>query len=206
MVTAGDYRYKKPFLPGEIIDVEIRSPLVGVPDVSQLTFSHANGKVTPKRSRRSNRSGRRSKFPAARCQHPCALQSRAWMIFAIPSASSLSIPPSLPTSGAPGSARSRKRPRPCGRRSAACPSISSTRRYRPAGWTVRQVAHHVPDSHMNAYIRCKLALTEDNPTIRPYNETEWAKVADTARTPVEVSLALLESLHTPVGDPARLAR
>jgi len=68
--------------------------------------------------------------------------------------------------------------------------------YRPGGWTVRQVAHHVPDSHMNAYIRCKLALTEDNPTIKAYNETEWAKVADTARTPVNVSLTLLESLHT----------
>jgi DinB superfamily len=68
--------------------------------------------------------------------------------------------------------------------------------YRPGGWTVRQVAHHVPDSHMNAYIRCKLALTEDNPTIRPYNETEWAKIADTAKTPVDVSLTLLESLHT----------
>ena len=68
--------------------------------------------------------------------------------------------------------------------------------YRPGGWTVRQVAHHVPDSHMNAYIRCKLALTEDNPTIKPYDETEWAKVADTARTPVDVSLTLLESLHT----------
>src|SRR5262245_12260377 len=68
--------------------------------------------------------------------------------------------------------------------------------YRPGGWTIRQVAHHVPDSHMNAYIRCKLALTENNPTIRPYNETEWAKVADTAKTPVDVSLTLLESLHT----------
>jgi hypothetical protein len=68
--------------------------------------------------------------------------------------------------------------------------------YRPGGWTVRQVAHHVPDSHMNAYIRCKLALTEDNPTIKPYNETEWAKIADTAKTPVDVSLTLLESLHT----------
>jgi len=68
--------------------------------------------------------------------------------------------------------------------------------YRPDGWTVRQVVHHVPDSHMNAYVRFKLALTEDNPTIRPYDEAAWARVADTARTPVDVSLTLLDSLHT----------
>jgi uncharacterized damage-inducible protein DinB len=68
--------------------------------------------------------------------------------------------------------------------------------YRPGGWTVRQVLHHVPDSHLNAYIRCKLALTEDNPTIKPYDEAAWAKVADTAKTPPEVSLSLLEALHT----------
>jgi len=67
--------------------------------------------------------------------------------------------------------------------------------YRPGGWTVRQVVHHVPDSHMNAYIRFKLALTEDNPTIRPYDEAAWAEVADTARTPPEVSLQLLDVLH-----------
>jgi hypothetical protein len=67
--------------------------------------------------------------------------------------------------------------------------------YRPDGWTVRQVAHHVPDSHMNAYIRFKLALTEDNPTIKPYEEAEWAKLADVRATPVETSLALLDHLH-----------
>lgn len=67
--------------------------------------------------------------------------------------------------------------------------------YRSGGWTIRQVAHHVPDSHVNAYVRFKLALTEDNPTIRPYNEAAWANVADTARTPVDVSLALLDALH-----------
>lgn len=67
--------------------------------------------------------------------------------------------------------------------------------YRPGGWTVRQVAHHVPDSHMNAYIRFKLALTEDNPTIKLYDEGAWAAVADTQRTPIDVSLALLEALH-----------
>lgn len=67
--------------------------------------------------------------------------------------------------------------------------------YRPEGWTVRQVVHHVPDSHMNAYVRYKLALTEEEPTIKPYAEDRWAKLADTQATPVETSLALLESLH-----------
>jgi len=67
--------------------------------------------------------------------------------------------------------------------------------YRPDGWTVRQVAHHVPDSHLNAYVRTKLALTEEEPTIKPYAEDRWAQLADTQATPVEVSLALLESLH-----------
>jgi hypothetical protein len=67
--------------------------------------------------------------------------------------------------------------------------------YRPGGWTVRQVLHHVPDSHMNAYCRCKFALTENNPTIKPYDEAAWANVADTAKTPPEVSLALLDALH-----------
>lgn len=67
--------------------------------------------------------------------------------------------------------------------------------YRPGGWTVRQVLHHVPDSHLNAYIRFKWALTEDNPTIKPYDEAAWARVADTARTDPDVSLALLDALH-----------
>lgn len=66
--------------------------------------------------------------------------------------------------------------------------------YRPGGWTVRQVTHHVPDSHMNAFIRLKLALTEDQPTIKPYNEARWALLAD-AKAPIEPSLALLENLH-----------
>ena len=66
--------------------------------------------------------------------------------------------------------------------------------YREGGWTVRQVVHHVPDSHMNALIRLKLALTEEKPTIKPYNETEWAKLAD-AKMPLEVSLTLLDSVH-----------
>jgi hypothetical protein len=68
--------------------------------------------------------------------------------------------------------------------------------YRDGGWTVRQVTHHVPDSHMNAYVRYKLALTEDEPTIKPYAEDRWAELADTQSTPLEVSLALLDSLHT----------
>jgi DinB family protein len=68
--------------------------------------------------------------------------------------------------------------------------------YRPGGWTVRQLAHHVPDSHANAYIRFKLALTEYEPTIKPYKEDMWAKLADTANTPVEVSLQMLSAIHT----------
>ena len=67
--------------------------------------------------------------------------------------------------------------------------------YRDGGWTVRQVVHHVPDSHLNAYVRLKLALTEDGPTIRPYDEALWAGLPDSKETPVEVSLTLLESLH-----------
>jgi hypothetical protein len=66
--------------------------------------------------------------------------------------------------------------------------------YRPGGWTVRQVVHHVPDSHMNAVVRFKLALTEDQPTIKPYDEALWAKLAD-ATLPIEPSLDLLDALH-----------
>jgi uncharacterized damage-inducible protein DinB len=67
--------------------------------------------------------------------------------------------------------------------------------YRPGGWTVRQVVHHVPDSHMNAFIRFKLALTEDTPTIKPYDEAAWANLSDARDTPIETSLTLLTSLH-----------
>ena len=67
--------------------------------------------------------------------------------------------------------------------------------YREGGWTVRQVVHHVPDSHMNAYVRWKLALTEETPTIKPYEEACWAELADSKSTPIEVSLALLDNLH-----------
>jgi hypothetical protein len=68
--------------------------------------------------------------------------------------------------------------------------------YRPQGWTVRQVVHHVPDSHLNAYIRVKLALTEEEPTIKPYAEDRWAELADTRTTPIDVSLTMLDCLHT----------
>ena len=68
--------------------------------------------------------------------------------------------------------------------------------YREGGWTVRQVVHHVPDSHMNAYVRFKLALTEDEPTIKLYAEDRWAQLGDTQSTPIEVSLALLDNLHS----------
>lgn len=67
--------------------------------------------------------------------------------------------------------------------------------YRPDGWTIRQVLHHVPESHMNCYVRFKLALTESNPTIKPYDEAAWAQLPDTIAGPVEPSLRLLESLH-----------
>lgn len=67
--------------------------------------------------------------------------------------------------------------------------------YREGGWTIRQVVHHVADSHANAYIRFKLALTEDAPIIKPYDEAAWAKLID-SRLPVEISLSLLHALHT----------
>jgi DinB superfamily len=67
--------------------------------------------------------------------------------------------------------------------------------YRPGGWTVRQLVHHVPESHMNAFVRLKLALTEDGPTIRPYHEDRWAELPDAKAAPIEPSLALLEALH-----------
>ena len=67
--------------------------------------------------------------------------------------------------------------------------------YRPGGWTVRQVVHHFADSHLNAYIRFRLALTEDEPTIRPYDQEKWAKLVDAKTLPVEVSLQIIEALH-----------
>ena len=67
--------------------------------------------------------------------------------------------------------------------------------YREGGWTVRQVVHHVPDSHLNAYVRLRLALTEDNPTIRPYDEARWAELADAKSAPIAASQLLLDNLH-----------
>jgi uncharacterized damage-inducible protein DinB len=67
--------------------------------------------------------------------------------------------------------------------------------YRPGGWTIRQVIHHVPDSHLNAYVRMKLAATEDCPTIRTYEEQLWAELPDAKRGPVKMSLDLLDALH-----------
>jgi uncharacterized damage-inducible protein DinB len=69
------------------------------------------------------------------------------------------------------------------------------RRYRPGGWTIRQVVHHVPDSHMNAYVRMKMAATEDAPPIRTYREELWAELPEARTMPVAVSLQLLDALH-----------
>jgi uncharacterized damage-inducible protein DinB len=67
--------------------------------------------------------------------------------------------------------------------------------FRPGGWTVRQLVHHVPDSHMNAYVRTRLALTEENPAIKTYEEAKWAELADAKSMPVDVSLTMLETIH-----------
>jgi uncharacterized damage-inducible protein DinB len=67
--------------------------------------------------------------------------------------------------------------------------------YRPEGWTVRQVVHHVPESHLNSYIRFKLALTEDEPTIKLYFEDRWAQLDDAQTAPIELSLDLLDAVH-----------
>ena len=67
--------------------------------------------------------------------------------------------------------------------------------YRPGGWTVRQVIHHIPDSHMNAYVRMKLAATEESPTVKTYEESRWAELPEARSGRVEMSLALIEALH-----------
>ena len=80
----------------------------------------------------------------------------------------------------------------------ACAGLSEAQLdtpYRPGGWTVRQVVHHVVDSHINAYLRTKFALSDDNPTILPYPEQIWAEMADARTAPVAMSLTLLDALH-----------
>lgn len=67
--------------------------------------------------------------------------------------------------------------------------------YREGGWTARQVVHHIADSHLNAYVRTRWLLTEDNPTIKVYDEKAWAELPDASRAPIEMSLALLEAAH-----------
>lgn len=84
--------------------------------------------------------------------------------------------------------------------------------YRPGGWSVRQVVHHLADSHLNSFVRFKWALTEERPTIKPYDEAAWAELPDVAATPVAVSLDLLDALHARLVvllkalGPAQLAR
>lgn len=67
--------------------------------------------------------------------------------------------------------------------------------YREGGWTIRQVVHHLPDSHINAFVRFKLALTEDNPAVKTYDEKKWAELQDYSKTPIDVSLNLFDALH-----------
>jgi hypothetical protein len=78
--------------------------------------------------------------------------------------------------------------------------------YREGGWTPRQIVHHVADSHMNAYIRFKLGVTEDNPTVKPYDEKTWAETVDSRTAPVQVSLPVIEGVHTPLGAVPAIAR
>ena len=67
--------------------------------------------------------------------------------------------------------------------------------YREGGWTIRQIVHHIPDSHMNSYVRFKLALTEDQPTIKPYDEKLWAEMPEARTGPIEMSIDLVDALH-----------
>lgn len=110
--------------------------------------------------------------------------------------------PTLPTAplGAPGRAPYLQQladlPAQLAAAAQAAGGVRLEQPYRPGGWSGHQVIHHVADSHLNAYTRYRLALTEDNPTIRPYEEAAWAALPDVAATPVTVSLTLLEALHT----------
>ena len=94
-----------------------------------------------------------------------------------------------------GSAKSRLPPRNSARRSRDSTEQQLDTPYRPDGWTVRQVVHHLADSHLNAYIRFRLALTEDQPTIKPYDQSKWAELPDARTAPVETSLQLIDGLH-----------
>lgn len=67
--------------------------------------------------------------------------------------------------------------------------------YREGGWTIRQIVHHIPDSHMNSYVRFKLALTEEQPTIKPYDEKLWAEIPEARTAPIEISLDMVDALH-----------
>jgi len=67
--------------------------------------------------------------------------------------------------------------------------------YRDGGWTIRQIVHHIPDSHMNSYVRFKLALTEDQPTIKPYDEKLWSEIPEARTAPIEMSLDMVDALH-----------
>ncbi len=74
-------------------------------------------------------------------------------------------------------------------------AVELSYRYRPDAWNIRQIIHHVSDSHINAYIRLKLTLTEDNPTIKPYNENKWAVTTDALQDNLELSLSITENIH-----------
>ncbi len=78
---------------------------------------------------------------------------------------------------------------------AQCSEAQLDTPYREGGWTVRQVIHHLPDSHINCYVRYRWALTEDRPAIKVYDETAWAELPDAAHAPIEISLNLLEAVH-----------
>ncbi len=108
----------------------------------------------------------------ARVARPLDAASRATMIAAI--------------EGAPGEIRALVAP---------LTNAELEKTYREGGWTIRQVVHHVPDSHMNAYVRIKLALTESAPPIKAYDEARWAELPDARSAPVAFSLDLLDSLH-----------
>ena len=112
-----------------------------------------------------------------------------------PSASFGSTAMSAPAGGNSGSTRLQLHRHDFGAAVAGLAAGQLDTPYREGGWTVRQVVHHLPDSHLNAYTRMKLALTEEEPTIKPYEEARWAELPDARGGDIEPSLRLLESLH-----------